>query len=723
MTKRSNDSIQESTTTTAERHPQGPSIPRRSWLYSTLPPFKYGPRIRSDQIRLLKLALGSPGSAISFDLIVRDRGSSKYHALSYAWGIPIRNRETKCNGQRLMIPSRLDNALSSLREKYADEYLWADAVCINQNDDEEKSVQVRRMASTYSDAESVVVWLGEELYDTALGLRLLEKLCAAHPSANGDDIRNLYLDETSYLFPDGPEQVSQLEEFGVPSDLSSDPWRAASFIFSETWFGRRWILQEVTNARHCVFRVGSHETSPDIILGGAYRIVRFVNYRQALDDLQRRHCDLAVSIVQLMRAEQEPWLHESLADILLETSFFKSSDARDRIFAVVVCLKGFTDPAFWKTPRKQLTNAQWEVSESTSSPSEMLQKVDDLVDYKKSLRDVLIEVALCEQGTDEFPPSMVRNMCYVDVQGPLAGDAPSWVPTWQFSSPLWASLYMETEDPLNDGMYDIEQMEMTVSRDKTILHTKAIIFDKIEEISEPTPEGDGLSFTYYNTDKRTEAAAVEDRRVESRWLVKCRHMVEERAEEVPGEAEESHFRTFLDCYRFGAEFEEDLNPVAAYEAYLRHCAMIRASGHPSYQSSRRFYDQLEAVTSYRNRCWEMDISPEQPGLQTDENSTALEDATELAGVATAWENNEQDQRYGRRFFTSENGRMGWVPMAAKRGDELCVVFGFAIPFAVRKVDAGDGDRYRLLGASYVHQAMDGEIFLDDRLERRTIQFV
>ena len=40
------------------------------------------------------------------------------------------------------------------------QYLWVDAICINQNDTAERAIQVPLMGSIYADANSVLVWLG-----------------------------------------------------------------------------------------------------------------------------------------------------------------------------------------------------------------------------------------------------------------------------------------------------------------------------------------------------------------------------------------------------------------------------------------------------------------------------------------------------------------------------------------------------------------------------------
>jgi hypothetical protein len=44
--------------------------------------------------------------------------------------------------------------------------LWADALCINQKDNEEKGKQVGRMGDVFANASRVLVWLGGNVDDT-----------------------------------------------------------------------------------------------------------------------------------------------------------------------------------------------------------------------------------------------------------------------------------------------------------------------------------------------------------------------------------------------------------------------------------------------------------------------------------------------------------------------------------------------------------------------------
>ena len=55
----------------------------------------------------------------------------------------------------------------------ADEYLWTDALCIDQSNFQERASQVELMGRIYSSADDVIVWLGEEDDHTENGLSAL----------------------------------------------------------------------------------------------------------------------------------------------------------------------------------------------------------------------------------------------------------------------------------------------------------------------------------------------------------------------------------------------------------------------------------------------------------------------------------------------------------------------------------------------------------------------
>jgi hypothetical protein len=83
----------------------------------------------------------------------------------------------KCEDKSLLINHNLNIALRYLRLKLEPRTLWVDFLCINQNDIDEKLVQILLMGQIYKSSARCLVWLGEAEYDRGL-LFSLVKLAA-----------------------------------------------------------------------------------------------------------------------------------------------------------------------------------------------------------------------------------------------------------------------------------------------------------------------------------------------------------------------------------------------------------------------------------------------------------------------------------------------------------------------------------------------------------------
>jgi hypothetical protein len=101
-----------------------------------------------------------------------------YEALSLTWGLPI----TSCI---ICVDGNL----------YQSEIPLIDALCINQVDDEEKSLQLQRMRFIYQRASEVIVWLDEQADHSRLAMQLISDLPPNTFSAGliGSDEQNLGL--------------------------------------------------------------------------------------------------------------------------------------------------------------------------------------------------------------------------------------------------------------------------------------------------------------------------------------------------------------------------------------------------------------------------------------------------------------------------------------------------------------------------------------------------
>lgn len=156
---------------------------KEAYTYSDLP---------KGNIRLLKLLphrdITSPLQCSLIDYPLQDLAESNHHlydSLSYAWGSPKKTKSILIGDCSLPITTNLHAALLHLRDRFLERIIWVDAICINQQDLNERSSQVQRMAMIYALANCVIVWLGEA--DDNSDRALEEVYKSANGQQGGDD--------------------------------------------------------------------------------------------------------------------------------------------------------------------------------------------------------------------------------------------------------------------------------------------------------------------------------------------------------------------------------------------------------------------------------------------------------------------------------------------------------------------------------------------------------
>jgi hypothetical protein len=179
-----------------------------------------------------------------------------YEALSYCWGEPTDIESIYCNGREKSVGRNLETALRHLRRTDETRILWADAICINQENLPEKSYQVSIMSLIYRDAKRVVVWLGEATDTTEQAISLLNKLSDASERFS-DFLQPSTRSRMAWYWP-------ELKEFlGIPVDwiehFKPGPIMALNELMKRRWFGRAWIVQEVTSAKDIDILCGEHQ--------------------------------------------------------------------------------------------------------------------------------------------------------------------------------------------------------------------------------------------------------------------------------------------------------------------------------------------------------------------------------------------------------------------------------------------------------------------------------
>ncbi|KAM6511811.1 hypothetical protein FALCPG4_016804 [Fusarium falciforme] len=159
------------------------SAPLKSSLYANL-------QMSGRQIRLLQITSTKPEIVCKLEVVSLE-DEPAYSALSYVWGDPAITKSVLVNGERVNVTTNLALALEHAPKHLEDANvvprLWADAICINQDDPNEKNHQVPFMKDIYSQAEIVICWLGPPDEQIHRGLDWIDVIARECSSADDDD--------------------------------------------------------------------------------------------------------------------------------------------------------------------------------------------------------------------------------------------------------------------------------------------------------------------------------------------------------------------------------------------------------------------------------------------------------------------------------------------------------------------------------------------------------
>jgi hypothetical protein len=88
---------------------------------------------------------------------------SGYEALSYVWGTAEKDHVLFCGSEYISVNATVYSAIQTLQYPHRCRTLWIDSICINQEDDAEKSQQVQMIDKILKGAaDQVLIWLVEE---------------------------------------------------------------------------------------------------------------------------------------------------------------------------------------------------------------------------------------------------------------------------------------------------------------------------------------------------------------------------------------------------------------------------------------------------------------------------------------------------------------------------------------------------------------------------------
>jgi hypothetical protein len=126
--------------------------------------------------RLLTFSRTSAGEIICFLEHVQLANLPENTALSYCWGSCDDTRSVFVHGIERQVTRNLYDALERLHWMQMSQKLWIDALCINQEDNQERGHQVQLMKIIYSRAQSVVAWISRSSEDSSQAMAALRRM-------------------------------------------------------------------------------------------------------------------------------------------------------------------------------------------------------------------------------------------------------------------------------------------------------------------------------------------------------------------------------------------------------------------------------------------------------------------------------------------------------------------------------------------------------------------
>ena len=260
--------------------------------------------ISGDEIRLLRFVTPFHHKETRLELKCYSRSQApQYLALSYAWGDELPSYTVTINHCRTLIRTSLWQFFQHLAHDGSTDYYWIDALCINQQDIDERNAQVGRMGETYFQARRVKVWLG--------------------PATQ----------YTSALFD---ADAAHFETVGL--DPTNAECEAVKDIASRPYWSRMWIVQELLLAQSVEVLCGEHVLTWERFSTALMSVLEMAPNRVDWNEL--RHHPIvrfigSEGVYHFTRSDRT-----SLLWLLVDYGKASCTDPKDKVFALLGLLDG-----------------------------------------------------------------------------------------------------------------------------------------------------------------------------------------------------------------------------------------------------------------------------------------------------------------------------------------------------------------------------------------------
>ncbi|KAK3313175.1 heterokaryon incompatibility protein-domain-containing protein [Apodospora peruviana] len=683
------------------------------------PTYRYTPLSpTSAEIRLLTIHPGPWDTDIECSLEhVSLDAKPTYEALSYTWGDPTNISSILFGRSPWSVRTNLKAALQRLRREDSERVIWIDALCINQDDLDERAEQVPRMFEIYTLAAGVVAWLGEPEADGDPAMEMIQDFASCVDKASKDgrlEDLNPFGDVTT------PEDLQK-----IGFDLSKQDWPALWTFFRRSYWERVWIIQELATCGvslpsdaetkdRCQIICGPHSIPKRLLdhfcafLVTVSRSPAFVS----LEQIQEPALTLAASgaipavgmylmILQLSeQAASEDGDTRDIAWLMQITRSFKATDPRDKIYALLGLArqKDIVVPDYSKLVDQVFTEF-----------------IFRLIQSEQSLNCLMFNRALT--NTDQKWPSWIPNPTEDD------NDNDGLKPTipWVLYRMGWYKADGGVGRPLDVEL--LQTASLGTAPRKILLGVNGIILPLLGRIDRVI--GPFLSSNLLSGD---EGGQIRDPEA----FEKLRTELQAFAQSLPNaKLLETFWRTLV---MDGDRISDPANPLTPAPERFREQFMVWAdltlpgpaecggSDNTSSGSGRHHRDYRDTDSDDDDDDERFQFSSDYYWEKRDKQRDEYYDLLEQ--MASEFGPNSEMCMAERCFFTTDGGAMGLGPYCVRPGDVVVVLFGASHLIVLRPLEEEEEEngsaatkRYELIGDAYVQGGMHGgyvKHYLDTR---------
>lgn len=210
--------------------------------------------------------------------------------------------------------------------------LWIDAICINQNDIEEKNRQVGIMREIYKEASKVHVWLGDVECSHLSGFQFLKRVASGLDASGAKKVtRSLYREIAEVLVLE-LIQVRDCEKVAELLELS--------------YWTRIWIVQEFFLAKDIIIHCGKlHRDENDFYRSFTHLSQKFHSWKSKTNDEVEITPSASVIASSFKRIEDSPGMRImkgrrvysecSIIELLKICRRSGSTDPHDKVYAIL----------------------------------------------------------------------------------------------------------------------------------------------------------------------------------------------------------------------------------------------------------------------------------------------------------------------------------------------------------------------------------------------------